>query len=137
METYTHNFAELIMRCFAGILFFFQGYDKLFRIGLKEVVKTFHPEAVSHEVPDAFVWMMTVFTSVIEFSCGILLVLGLFKTWVLMLLGIDLILVCFAFSFMHAIWDLKHVFPRLAIIITLLLVPQAWGAWSLDQLILK
>src|SRR6185437_659695 len=34
--------AILIVRVFLGILFFLQGYDKVFRIGVKRVVETIH-----------------------------------------------------------------------------------------------
>ncbi|MBC7864224.1 MAG: DoxX family protein [Bacteroidia bacterium] len=137
MEEYNFIAADLFLRCVAGLLFFFQGYDKLFRLGLKEVVKTFHYDAESHHVPDFFVWMIAIYSSFVEFFCGLLLILGLFKTWALVLLGLDIILVVFAFSFMKPMWDMKHVFPRFILLIALLVIPAQWGKFSLDQLIFK
>lgn len=135
MEEYHYAFAELFLRCFAGVLFFFQGYDKLVRIGLKEVEKTFHFEAESHDVPDFFVWGIAVYSTLAEFFGGALLVAGIFKGWALVLLGADLVFVAFAFSFIKPMWDMKFVFPRFALVITLLVLPDAWEKWSLDRLI--
>ena len=137
MEDYNLIFAEVFLRWVTGLLFFFQGYDKLFRLGLKEVVRTFHHEAESHHVPEFFVWSITIYSSLTEFICGLFLVLGLFSNWCLMLLGIDIILVVFAFSFMKPMWDMKHVFPRFILLAGLLMLPASWAKFSLDQLIFK
>jgi uncharacterized membrane protein YphA (DoxX/SURF4 family) len=137
MNDYNLIIADLFLRCVAGLLFFFQGYDKLFRLGLKQVVKTFHYDAETHHVPGFFVWMITIYSSFVEFFCGLLLILGLFQTGALLLLGVDIILVVFAFSFMKPMWDMKHVFPRFVLLITLLIIPASWGKFGLDQLIFK
>lgn len=128
---------ELFVRVFAGVLFMFQGYDKLFRVKISGVIETFNIEAQKRSVPQGFVKLMAVYTSVIEFFGGVLLILGAFKTVVLTLLGMDIILVAVAFSFIQPMWDMKHVYPRLVLISALLMFPEAWGHFSMDHLIEK
>ena len=126
---------ELLVRAFTGVLFLFQGYDKLFRVKISGVIETFNIEAQRQNVPQGFVKLMAVYTSVIEFFGGILLILGAFKTVTLSLLGIDLVLVAIAFSVMEPMWDMRHVYPRLVLISALLMFPTAWGYFSIDHLI--
>jgi uncharacterized membrane protein YphA (DoxX/SURF4 family) len=41
MLTYKVQIAEFIIRVFTGILFLFQGYDKVFKVKISGVVNTF------------------------------------------------------------------------------------------------
>lgn len=134
---YHYSILELVVRLFTGVLFFFQGYDKLFNIKLKNVAGAFDYEAQKEHVPRPFVKLMAWFTSVTELACGIMLILGLFKTIALSLLGLDLILVAFAFSVVEPMWDMKHVFPRLALVAALLAFPSGWEVFSIDHLLSK
>lgn len=128
---------EVFVRVFAGVLFMFQGYDKLFRVKITGVIETFNIEAQKRNVPQGFVKLMAIYSSVVEFFGGILLIVGAFKTVVLSLLGIDIVLVAVAFSFIQPMWDMKHVYPRLVLISALLMFPSAWGYFSIDHLIEK
>lgn len=132
---YKYYILELLVRVFTGILFLFQGYDKLFNIKIKGVIQTFGLEAQRQNVPQSFVKLMAVYTSIVEFFGGILLILGLFKTVVLCLLGFDLILVAVAFSFMEPMWDMRHVYPRLVLVSALLMFPSSWSYFCIDRLI--
>lgn len=135
MAEYKLYIAETMVRVFAGILFFFQGYDKLFKIKMPGVIDTFMRDASRRNIGRPFVSLVAYYTSIVEFVGGILLVLGLLNNYALYALGIDLLLVCFAFSFMEPMWDLKHVFPRFLLIILLLLLPLEQNILSLDYLI--
>jgi putative oxidoreductase len=104
-------------------------------MGLKEVVKAFHNDAEAHHIPEFMVWMIVLYTSFAEFIGGILLVTGLFSTIALAALGLDLILVVFAFTYLKPMWDMKHVFPRFILIVALLLLPDSHNNWSLDTLL--
>ncbi|MDI1354277.1 MAG: DoxX family membrane protein [bacterium] len=125
------------LRVILGILFFFQGYDKLFKLKIKGVIEFFHEEMRGKNVPSFLLSLSAYFTSLIEFFAGGLLILGLFKTYALCFLGVDLILVCGAFSMMKPMWDMQLLFPRLAILSVLLYLPGNWDLLSLDQLILQ
>ena len=116
------NIAELFVRCFLGILLIFQGYDKLFVVKIKNVIIVFHNESERKNVPNFLVVLISYFTSIVEFFGGILLVIGLFHNQIHIVLCIDLLLVTFAFSYVNPMWDLKHVFPRAVLIISILLL---------------
>ncbi|MBP7810009.1 MAG: DoxX family membrane protein [Bacteroidia bacterium] len=135
MQEYKLYIAETMVRVFAGILFFFQGYDKLFKIKMPGVIDTFMRDASRRNISRPLVSLIAYYTSIVEFVGGLLLIVGLLSNYVLYALGIDLLLVCFAFSFIEPMWDMKHVFPRFLLIILLLLLPLEQNILSLDYLI--
>ena len=120
MLEYKLQIAETIIRVFAGILFLFQGYDKIFNVKISGVVVTFLEEAEHHHIHKPWVTVVAYYTSFVEFFGGLFLIFGLFTNYSLILLGIDMIMVAFAFSVMNAVWDLRHVFPRLMLICELI-----------------
>lgn len=134
MAEYKLQAAELLLRVFTGILFLFQGYDKLFVVKIAGVVDTFKAEAGRQNIPGFMVTAMAYYTSIVEFAGGLLLIFGLFVNYTLYLVGLDLLLVCFAFSFMKPMWDMKHVFPRLILVTLLLVLPSEHCHFSLDYL---
>ena len=134
MSVYHTSIAEAIVRLFAGILFLFQGYDKLFRIGMEGVTNSFLHETERHHVPLSLSRFVAYFTSIVEFAGGLMLILGLFTNYALYALGLDLLIVCLAFSFLQPMWDMKHVFPRLMLVIYLLMMPSSVRIFSLDHL---
>ena len=135
MTDYKWQVAELLVRIFAGILFFFQGYDKLFKIRMPGVIDAFAADAERNRIPHALLSVVAYVTSIAEFVGGLLLVLGLCTTFALYALGIDLLVVCLAFTYMKPIWDMKFVFPRFALVIFLLLMPDNYRYFGIDQLI--
>ena len=126
-----------IARLFIGFLFLFQGYDALFKIGLKEVTNTYHAKFSLKGIPRSLTASAAVFTSCSAFICGALLVLGLFETIALYLLGINLIIAGIGFGMNEPLWDTRNVFPRMALVLLLLLTPLEWHSFSLDQLFFK
>jgi putative oxidoreductase len=125
--------AELLVRVFAGVLFMYQGYDKLFRIKMPGVIDAFTADADRYHIPRPILTLVAYYTSLVEFVGGILLIAGFFTSYALYALGFDLLLVCLAFSYMTPMWDMKHVFPRLALVVTLLLLPEHYQYFSLDR----
>jgi putative oxidoreductase len=126
---------ELIVRVFTGVIFLFQGYDKLFKVKIQGVIDAFYLEAQKNSVPPGLVKIMAVYTSFVEFLGGLMLILGLYQNAALTLLGIDLVLVAVAFSVMNPVWDMKHVYPRFVLVSALLMFPSTWNYFSLDNLI--
>jgi uncharacterized membrane protein YphA (DoxX/SURF4 family) len=121
-----------ILRVILGILFFFQGYDKLFRLKVSGVISFFRQES-SGRIPNVIIISSAYLTSFIEFICGGLLIVGFFKTGALYLLGLDLILVCGAFSILKPMWDMQQLFPRLILLAILLYLPENWDVLSIDH----
>jgi len=126
-----------VLRVILGILFFFQGYDKVFKVKINGVIETFRYELGPIKVPGFILTLTAWFTSYAELICGSLLILGLFKTYALYILGIDLILVAGAFSLIKPMWDMQLLFPRLILLGILLYLPSEWDALSIDFLISK
>jgi len=134
MTEHNEIIAAFVLRVFLGILFFAQGYDKVFRIKISGVVQTFeHPFIIRH-IPR---WMLVIsayFTSYIELICGFMLILGLVKYYALYLLGIDLLIVAVAFSIIETMWDLSHIFPRMLLLLIALMIPSGWDVISVDRI---
>lgn len=126
---------SFLLRVILGILFFFQGYDKVFKLKIKGVSDFFRQELGTNKMPGFLVEFSAWFTSLVELICGGFLILGLFKTYSLYLLGFDLILVAGAFSMIKPMWDMQMVFPRLILLSVLLYLPAEWDVLSLDHLI--
>lgn len=126
---------ELILRVFCGVIFMFQGYDKVFKVKIRGVIETFRYEAQQKNMPSFLLTFSAYYTSYVEFFGGILLILGLFKNYALTFLGLDMIMVAIAFSYLKPMWDMRFVFPRLILIAILLILPTRWAYFSLDNLL--
>ena len=133
MIEYKMQIAEFIIRVFAGILFFSQGYDKVINIKMRTVVDTFLEDAEHMHIHRPFVTLFAFCTSYIEFIGGFLLMIGLFTNYALVALGFDLVMVCFAFSLVRPMWDMQHVFPRLILVCLLLFLPMECNKFGLDN----
>lgn len=136
MNEYKLQVAELLLRSFTAILFLFQGYDKLFRIKIPGVIDVFTADAERYHVPRPLLNIVAYYTSIAEFFGGLFLLAGLCTTYALYALGLDLLLVGLAFSYMTPMWDMKFVFPRLALVVALLLLPENYRYFSLDYYII-
>lgn len=128
-------FLPFMVRTILGVLFFFQAYDILFRVGMKETFETVCDGCRKKGIPDWFSKLSVVFSTYIELIGGLLLIFGLFQPWVLLALGGNLIMVTLGFSFLNGLWDMKHVFPRLVLLVALFLFPAEWDVWTLDNLL--
>ncbi len=124
--------AELLIRLFTGIVFMFQGYDKLFRIKISGVVDAFKVESQQARIPGPLLSGLAYYTSYVEFLGGFFLIFGFLTQYTLYALGLDLIFVSIAFSYLEPMWDMKHVFPRLMLLVTLLLLPEQYRQIGVD-----
>ena len=137
INQYHEIVAVLIARVFLGVLFFFQGYDAVFNIKVKNVVATFETNFANKVIPKFLTAAASWFTSYTELICGFLLIVGLFQYYALYLLGINLIIAAIGFGITSPMWDTRYVLPRLLLLLFLLFVPQGWNTLSLDNLIFK
>ena len=135
IEINNENVLVFTLRVILGLLFFFQGYDKIFKIKINGVISTFRYELGNIKVPNFILKITAYYTSYIEFVCGALLIIGLFTKYSLYLLGIDLILVVGAFSLIKPMWDMQLLFPRLMLLSILLYLPEEWNLISLDNIL--
>ncbi len=100
--------AVLIARVFLGCLFFFQGYDAVFNIKIRNVIYTYQNTFASKGIPKFVTVLGSWFTSYSELICGFLLIIGLFKYYALYFLGMDVILASIAFGITTPMWDMRH-----------------------------
>jgi putative oxidoreductase len=134
MDNQNVQYAVFIARVFLGLVFFIQGFDKVFVVKMKNVIETFRFEFSNAPVPKSLYSITAYFTSYVELIGGALLVLGLFKSWALYALGIDLLIVAIGMGMLKPVWDMDNVFSRLVLMIFLLIVPSAWDVISFDYL---
>lgn len=127
--------AVFIARLFLGFLFFFQGYDVVFRIKIIKAIQTYQSTFYNKGMPKLLTTGAIWFTSCSALVGGTCLILGLFEYYTLYILGINLIITTIGFGINTPMWDTRFVFPRLILIIFLLLVPDTWNSWSMDNLL--
>lgn len=127
--------AVFFARVFLGLLFFIQGADKVFGVGLSKVAQTTRGELARTFLPAPVVTAVAYITSVIEFAGGFLLLVGFLKYAALYALGIDLLVVAVAMGLISPLWKTDLVFPRLLLLLFLLIAPPEWDVFSLDRLL--
>jgi len=133
-EYYNHPVIFAIARIILGILFFMQAYDKVFKIGLKQVVEAYELPVNNPLSSNFLVWSGTIYTSYCELIGGALLILGLFTNIALYFLAIDLAVATLGFCLQSPLYDMKFVWNRLMILGFLLIAPIEWNLFSLDRL---
>jgi putative oxidoreductase len=126
--------AVFIARVFLGFLFFFQGADAVFKITPAGVMRAIEQPLRERGVPRFFIGAGVYFTSYTELIAGLFLITGFLKYYALYLLGLDLIVASLVFGMIKPMWDMQFVFPRLVLLLFLLLVPAEWDVLSGDYL---
>ncbi|MCI4671400.1 MAG: DoxX family protein [Bacteroidia bacterium] len=124
-----------IMRMVLGLIFFMQGYGKIFTIGIEQLYESAFAAFEKTFLPNWLLWFTASFTSFAELLCGLMLILGIGRKWALYILGVVLIVVSFGHGLQSPIWDLGHVFPRLVLVGTLLVIPEDWDRIHLDNIL--
>ena len=124
--------AGLFARVFLGLLFFLQGYDKIFRMKISKVIEEIHAPLAERGVPEFFSAFGAYLTSFIELIAGSTLIIGFATYWSLYLLGFDMLFAALAFGLVQPMWDMRHIFPRLALLIFLMVIPSRWDVIAVD-----
>ncbi len=126
------HIAPFIVRLMLGLIFLFQGYDKVFKIGTSQVVDTIAPAYRKLRLPHGLVVITAWFTSWAELAGGVLLIIGLFKYCTLYILGLDLLLVSLGMALLNPVWNMQHVFYRFVMLVFLLVYPADLDTITLD-----
>lgn len=124
----------LAVRLIAGTLFIFQAYDRIFKVGLPEVAKTFCAACGNNHLFTRLAYPAVFINAWLELLAGILLVCGLLVGLASSALCLNLVMVTIVFSWAKPIWDETHVFVRLALLLSMLLLPPSWDQFALDRL---
>ncbi len=129
---YKEIIAFSIARIFLGFLFFFQGYDAVVKIKMRNVIDTYHVQFENKGIPKWLIKTGVYFTSLTELLGGTLLLFGFGTYPALILLGLNLLVAAVGFGISTPMWDTRFVFPRLILIVFLLLAPLQWNLFSVD-----
>ncbi len=129
--------AVLTIRVLLGLIFFFQGYGKVFKFGLDTVYKNFFQASYSELLPDFILLFSAYFTSLAELIASFLLIIGLKRDYALYALALVIVIVTFGHGLKDPIWDLSHVMYRTILLVSLLLLPKELDKFSVDFLIKK
>lgn len=130
--------AVLIIRLILGLIFLMQGFGKVFTWGVENVYKAdFFYETFKDLLPDFIIYSTAYYTSYVELIGGLLLILGLKTNYTLYALASVLIIVTFRHGLAEPIWDLSHVMYRTILLVTLLILPNEWDKFSVDNFINK
>jgi uncharacterized membrane protein YphA (DoxX/SURF4 family) len=123
----------LFLRTLLGIIFFMQGFGKVFTFTVPKVYQMFFKEFENTFLPGWLIKGTAYYTSYVELIGGFLLIIGLYRKQVLCLLSLDLLVVSFGHGLREPIWDLQHVFPRAVLLAPLFLLPGEWDIWNADS----
>ena len=127
--------AIMTIRLIVGFMFFFQGYDKVFKLGLRNLIQALETTIGATSIPKKIIAPIAAVSSYLELMSGALLIVGIFTSFALTALCINLAVVSIGFSKYKPMWDESHVFVRLVLIIALMLLPSEWDHYSLQYLI--
>jgi uncharacterized membrane protein YphA (DoxX/SURF4 family) len=129
------SIAIMTARIILGLLFLFQGYDKIFKVGIGQVSNAINNGFGNGLIPSWLVNVTAFISSWIELIAGGMMILGIFKSISALALCLNLIVVTLGFSWSKPIWDEMHVFVRLSLLLLVMLVPTEWDQISFDCLI--
>lgn len=129
------HIAVLVHRLLLGIIFFFQGFGKVFKFGIDTVYQNFFLTSYSEILPDFLLLFTAYYTSAIELLGGLLLIVGFKRDLALYALASVLIIVSIGHGLKDPIWDLSHVMYRAILLVGLLILPKEWDTFSMDALL--
>lgn len=130
--------AVLLIRLLLGLIFFMQGFGKVFSWGVENVYKSdFFYGTFKDLLPDFLIHSTAYYTSYVELIGGFLLIIGFKTNYALYALASVLVIVTFGHGLAEPVWDLSHVMYRAILLVALLMLPKEWDRFSLDSLISK
>lgn len=133
MET-KYYILELMVRMMLSFIFIFQGYDKIFKVGVSAIHEYFSENFEKMNLNASLGRALVNGSSWIEFLGGFMLLIGIFRIYVLFTLLFELVLISVFFSWMKPMWDMKHVWPRMVLLVFLIIIPGSWACFTLDYI---
>lgn len=135
--SFNQQIALFFVRIILGLIFFMQGFGKVWTWGVSNVYQMFFDTEQYLVFPKFLLQATAYYTSYVELIAGLLLLLGWKRDYALYALASVLVIVSFGHGFAQPIWDLSHVLYRLFLIIVLLLLPSHWDRFSMDHFLAK
>jgi uncharacterized membrane protein YphA (DoxX/SURF4 family) len=130
------SWAVLFARLVLGLIFFMAGVWKVFALGPAGHVQRFFLPFQHTFLPVWSLWAVGFTIPFIELIAGAMVILGLKTRYALVGLGAVLAVVTFGHLLDQPLYAFhEHVIPRLALLLFVLLMPQANDRFSIDQLL--
>jgi uncharacterized membrane protein YphA (DoxX/SURF4 family) len=129
------SIALLLVRAILGVLFFYQGYDKIFRIGIAAVADATSTPETEKIMRKSFFRALIFLSSWIELLSGIMLIIGFQRDLWLVMLGADMLGTALIFSIIKPMWDMRYYLPRLLLLVVLMLMPSECDCYRIDSLL--
>lgn len=127
--------ATFLVRAVLGMLFFMQGYDKIFKIGISITAET-ASTPVTDKIFGRNLYKNAIrVSSWIELVAGLLLIVGYQRDAAMILLSADMLVAGVAFTLIKPMWDMQFYFPRLAMLVFLMIIPPGWDVCCIDWLL--
>ncbi|HLG35779.1 MAG TPA: DoxX family protein [Bacteroidia bacterium] len=133
--TFLQSAALLLVRLILGMLFFFQGYDKIFKIGINNVTDAAITPVTEKFFGKNFFKALIFVSSWTELLAGIMLTVGFQRDIWLVILGADMLGTALLFSILKPMWDMQYYFPRLVLLVLLMLMPESCDCYRIDSLL--
>ena len=127
----------LSARLVLGLIFFQGALWRVFDIGPTEHARRFFVDPFQATfLPDWALWAVGTTVPFLELIGGALVLIGLWRVRALLALGSVLVIVTFGHLVLEPLYAFnQHVFPRLVLVVFLLVVPPAWDRYSLDEVL--
>ena len=129
--------ATLTLRLLLGIIFFLQGFHKVFNWGIQDLYEEVFYNSSFEILPRFLVRATAYYTSYVELIAGFIIIIGFKRDWGLYALASVLVIVSIGHGMIETIWDLQHVIFRTILLVSLLLLPKEWDKYSIDGILKK
>jgi uncharacterized membrane protein YphA (DoxX/SURF4 family) len=132
------SWALLFARLVLGLIFFMAGVYKVFQLGPLEHARKYFLPYTDTFLPVWSLWATGVVIPFVELIAGGLVIVGLRRREALVSLGLVLAIVTFGHLLKEPLYEFHtHVFPRLALLLFILLLPREDDRFSIDHLLTR
>lgn len=132
-NSYNRSLAILFIRLVLGLIFFMAGVYKVFTLTPAGHVRRWFLPFHDTFLPTWSLWAMGLLIPFVELVGGALLIVGWRIRVALVALGAVLVVVTFGHLLHEPLYPFhEHVFPRLVLLVLILLLPRAEDRFSVD-----
>ncbi|MEE9207787.1 MAG: DoxX family protein [Gemmatimonadota bacterium] len=127
------SLAILFARLVLGLIFFMAGVFKVFDMGAIEHARQLFLPFADTFLPEWSLWAMGTVIPFVELAAGFLLLIGFKTRWALIALGAVLVTATFGHLMDDPLYAFhRHVLPRLALMLFILVLPSHLDRFSVD-----
>ncbi len=130
------TWAVLFARLTVGLMFLMAGVFKVFELGALEHARRFFLPYQDTFLPVWSLWVVGTAIPFVELIAGALVVVGWRVRWASVALGMVLVVVTFGHLLKEPLYAFdEHVFPRLALVLFVLVMPAVADRFSIDGIL--